>query len=284
MKTLFALFIFSVFGISVTAPAFTIQVDTDGERILAWASNKITFDVNSADCVAQGVSEARLNAAIDKAMSVWNEVGTADVRLSRGEAVSKSSADIEAQTKLGNPLILCSADLDTVLKDSDGKPAETNNIPAVTRVLRVDSGRHIAVAAVYINAVSGQPASVGKIIDEANVLEVILAHEIGHAIGLGHAKDVNALMYYNASAKNQLALGRDDVDGLNYLYPRKELGGSGILGCGTLTFQRPDASKPRPGTGLGTAAELIGLIALAWWGTRAGRRPTRPLDAPPLFA
>lgn len=245
--------------------AFTIQVDDDGDRILPWASSRITFDVNAADCVAQGVSEAKLNAAIDRAMGVWNGVGTADVKLTRGESVTKSASDIQNQTQAGNPLILCSADLDTLLKDKEGTVADTSNIPAVTQVMRVDSARRIAVAAVYINAVTGQPASVGRIVNEANVLEVILAHEIGHAIGLGHAQDENALMYYNATKKNQLALGRDDVDGINYLYPRSELGGSGLLGCGTLSRQ-DDSSGPVGGNR--PLAEITGLFLLAWLATR----------------
>jgi predicted Zn-dependent protease len=260
------------------AQAFTIQLDA-GKEILGWASSEITFDVNYADCVARGVSQDRLNTAIDTALSAWNNTLTSSVQLRRGGSVTTTSAQILAQTTAGNPLILCNASLKADLTASEGKTVETDSIPAVTQVLRVDGERHIALAVVHINAESGKAAQVANIIGLSNLLEVVLAHEVGHAVGLGHSSDVNALMYFDASSKTELGLARDDVDGITYLYPRSELwGGNGLFGCGTVAKPRAGGAGPDDAGGWPGAASLSFMIGLCWFYVFLNKRRARLLS------
>jgi hypothetical protein len=119
-----------------------------------------------------------------------------------------------------------------------------NNILAVT-VPNKFSGKKIVGALILINDSSG---SFGKL-SRADQIGVI-AHEIGHAIGLGHTPKTSALMYYRI-VNMRRGLGQDDVDGVSYLYPIKgDLYGiskDGLIGsCATIgdDKKRPPSNPP----------------------------------------
>jgi hypothetical protein len=48
--------------------------------------------------------------------------------------------------------------------------------------------------------------------------ETVFLHENGHAVGLGHSADINAIMYPSYQAQNRI-LQQDDIDGITFLYP-----------------------------------------------------------------
>lgn len=52
----------------------------------------------------------------------------------------------------------------------------------------------------------------------------VIAHELGHAFGLGHSGDPAALMYYSVGGKVQERLSIDDYDACSYLYPHESPG------------------------------------------------------------
>lgn len=258
-----AILILPVLG-TLPARAFTIQVDSNDNPILPWTTNTIVFDYNFTDCISQGVTSDQMSAAVDTAFATWNSTLTSSVTLQRGAAVTTTNAQITSQTAGGNPLILCDANMSTDITSSGQPTVDTNNIPAVTRILRVDSGSHIALAVTYINAQSGKAANVGQLLGHSNVLNIVLTHEIGHAIGLGHSADNNALMYYDATLKTTLGLAQDDVDGVTYLYPRQELGNSKIFGCSSLQREgrRKGGGSSGGGGSGGLAAQFFGLLAI----------------------
>lgn len=89
----------------------------------------------------------------------------------------------------------------------------------------------------------------------------VVAHEIGHALGLGHSDDTSALMYYRTTGQRK-KLGQDDVDGATYLYPMK-MDGFGLLGgCGMISTHNDDQSDPPKGLPLVQMGIALGVMIL----------------------
>lgn len=65
----------------------------------------------------------------------------------------------------------------------------------------------------------------------------VLAHEIGHAFGLGHSTVNDSLMYF-ATVKKRISLGQDDRDAISYLYPPN----SNIANCATVSTNNSNQS------------------------------------------
>ncbi|MFA5584450.1 MAG: matrixin family metalloprotease [Bacteriovoracaceae bacterium] len=86
------------------------------------------------------------------------------------------------------------------------------------------SGNAIVGAVILIN---DMPSNIFSQLSRNEQISVI-AHEIGHAIGLGHSKDHAALMYYR-TVDHRERLGQDDIDGVSYLYPVK-MDACGLMG------------------------------------------------------
>jgi len=215
-----------LFTLVQSANAFTLNYDSTNKKILgAWTTSTVTFDYNFSNCPAS-VSVSTLTAAVQSALDVWNGVPSSSLELKLGTAVTTTAAAAKAQTTAGNPVIVC----DTAYTADTG--LDGNFSPAAASVGAVDANWHIDYAVLYLNAEVGKTDIISNI--PTSILSLLMAHEIGHSIGFGHSSDTNALMYFDASLKTTLNLSKDDVDGVTYLYPRNELGGSGVFGCSTI--------------------------------------------------
>jgi hypothetical protein len=65
---------------------------------------------------------------------------------------------------------------------------------------------------------SDETYTTGGEANKVNLLSVA-AHEIGHALGLGHSTHSDAIMYAQYQPYSpSLALAQDDIDGIKYLY------------------------------------------------------------------
>ena len=126
----------------------------------------------------------------------------------------------------------------------------------------------ITAGGLALNVESGKGADVNSY--GVGKLSVVVAHEMGHVMGLGHSGDSAALMYFNAGYKLNLSLADDDADGLMYLYGRDEfLRGDPLFGsCGRV-------SGPG-GAGGGWLAFGVLLPLVAWSFLRLRRRAEAP--------
>jgi hypothetical protein len=253
---------------SPVAQAFTLSYSS---ALQGWQGTTLSFAVNSSQC---GITQAALYSAIDDAIALWNRVPNSRIRLSRGAEVTTTVAQAlagNAASGLPTPLILCDPNMQATFQTGvspnlDPEPSFTsNNIPGVTLPLPTELTMDYAV--LVLNSESGKSARISNL--NSTVLRVVIAHEIGHVLGLGHTKDIANLMYFDASERAKLSLSQDDMDGIAYLYPRTELASNGLYGCGTV--QRSGGTDGR-GPGARAIAEVLIWIGVAWLGARTVRK------------
>lgn len=230
MKTIF-LIALVISTLPNLVEAFTLNSSTN-PNFKGWSSGEIKFNLNTANCP----SSMDVKALMEDAFAVWNAVPTSPVQLKISGTTTSTAA--------ANPVtVYCETNFQAVTG------ADANFVPGAAAI--GTSGDYAGIGIVYLNVAPAGQANITLF--NRNLLTIILAHEIGHIIGLGHSHDKNALMYYDASAKTTLNLSQDDFDGLSYLYPRDELGKDQPMGCGFV-------SQIKPPSGPYFAALLLLLI------------------------
>ncbi len=216
------------------AYAFTLaEVGFEG----GWSGGTVTFYYNSANCPAS------VSAALDKAIDLWNSVPTSGLKVKRGGASTATPAALVGGTATGGvPIIVCDPAFETTSPGINGDFVGGYGFFNPT-------GGKITYGGLVLNVQSGKNNSITRY--TATSLSILMAHEIGHVLGLGHSEYQPSLMYYDIGSKQNLVLAQDDIDGITYLYPRDEFK-DGVYGCGTIT-----STQLPPYTG---AAALILLL------------------------
>lgn len=210
-----------------------------------------------------------VKASINK---YWNKVTTANLNLSfsgfsapvatmnHGRLCSPTDDDcITAANGAVNPNERLIPSVDGIViacNDNDLNFGGTN-VLAVT-VPNKFSGKKIKGAVILINSAS----TLGSL-SRADQIGVI-AHEMGHALGLGHTNKEEALMYYRIIDQRS-RLGQDDIDGISFLYPMKGdlfgLSEDGILGgCGTISTDKKNPPGNPPFLQMGIALGVLILV------------------------
>ncbi len=225
----------SIFALVLTmithssAEAFTLTLGPLDQNNTGWEKSSITFDLDSS-CSPY---ETQVREAVTAASDLWAEVPTAALEVSIGAITTLNNpittyigSGATAYAPEGNPIIYC----DTAFSTTSGLSA--NSIPGFAGGMNIEASGKIVGGFLVLNAEAGGTANFTTL--DSTLVKVILAHEIGHVLGLGHSADTNALMYYSTGPTRELALAKDDMDGISYLYPRSEPGTGGFFGCGTL--------------------------------------------------
>lgn len=227
-----------LFFITNTADAFTLASSNPPR----YGTDEVKLTVATDTCSALGLTPEGLLDLVEEAMNdFWNSVPTAKIKFVRG-GVGTFSAN--GETTLGNFLsnsgvtneiiIGCNNDLTAFGSGTIGQGG-------------FRYGSSIGIQGAFIIYDDTTVAQLSKKAQKA-----LIAHEMGHAFGLGHSNFKPALMYYTINY-NMDALSRDDEDGITYLYPKtKKVGG-----CGTIE----DVSKTGPSNGTKAAAFFLVLVA-----------------------
>lgn len=219
-----------------------------------WTGSTLTIHYNFTGC---SMPSDELLSIIDGGIAIWNTSQNSGLRIVRDLNPSTgTAADIVAGTASPTPLIACDTGFST------NQTADGDFIPALTRL--ATTGGRVSFAGIVFNSEAGKQADIGGL--SSSAVSVAFTHELGHALGLGHSGDSQALMYYSISGKTVATLTQDDMDGMAYLYPRSEFS-NGPYGC---------ASAHRRASPRG-AVWLLLLIGLNWilgrWLTRFRPKP-----------
>jgi hypothetical protein len=240
----------------------------------SFKDNKVKVYVDSGTtCAVNNITVTELESMIQPAVEkFWNEVPTSALEL--------DPAGFSTAIFTMNHGRLCSPTDNNCITTGNADPDPTKRlIPAVTDIIiacndnsanfggtgvlavtvpNKFSGKKIAGAVILINDIVSTFGDLSKS-DQISVI----AHEIGHAIGLGHSEDKAALMYYR-TVKLRTNLGQDDIDGVSYLYPIV-IDGFGLIeggllgGCGTITDGKNPPKDP-PFSQMGITLVILVLM------------------------
>lgn len=201
-------FVFSTF---MEAQAFTLS----NEGRVNLPGPEVSVVVASNTCSAAGFNSANELAAMvqESVDAYWNRIPTCALELtvegvdSSIDTTSDGLLAALTKTPTGKILVGCSDDADLFASSGTLGVGSINTASG-------DRG------ALLINNRSSTFAN-----QTAQEKLAIIAHELGHAFGLGHSGDPAALMYYAIGGKVQENLAIDDYDACSYLYPHSAPGG-----------------------------------------------------------
>jgi hypothetical protein len=216
----------------------------------SFKNNRVNVMIDrDTTCSTAGVTPYELQDMIDPAIEdFWNRVPTSSLRLKNGGFTATTVANISTGRLCAptNTTCINNAGANVIAPVTEiviacNNEADNFGDPSVLAVTIPNnfSGKSIKGAVILINESSTAFANLSRS-DKIGVL----AHEIGHAIGLGHSDVKASLMYYRTTDQRK-SLGEDDIRGVSYLYPML-VDGFGLLGgCGTIdTKKQPPTSFP----------------------------------------
>ncbi len=209
--------------------AFTLN----NSAAATFKDDEISINVASLTCNNLGITnDELLSLAAEAADRFWNQVPTSRLRLKRGNLVNVAAA-------FGNDVVCTSTSpcvINPALRVNSGILIACNTNPTnysgVLSVLGVTvpnniSGGTIRGALILVNDQPGNSFNA----KERDEQIAIIAHELGHAVGLGHSQYDKNLMYA-VTVPTRMLLGQDDADGITWLYPTEQPFG----GCGSLKW------------------------------------------------
>lgn len=205
---------------------FTILESSSPEAVWTEIPLKIYYD--STNC------PSGFKSAITDAFDLWNNVATSRLKFELvSDEISLSALTLYNGGATQYPAITCDPNFAADFPDLDA-----NFIAGYGFYSRV--GGTMSYGGMVINT---DPTALARAQQMNHTeLTLLVAHEMGHVVGLGHASTQPCLMYYSLGVKAEARLSQDDEDAISYLYPRDELGKDKMFGCAAV--HRTNLSAP----------------------------------------
>jgi hypothetical protein len=216
-----------IFILLISSPLFGWTLLTGSLK--GWNTKTLAIGVNTQDCT---LSDGEIHSIVDDAIHAWNGIPMADLILSRRESTTAVSEVLNG-TAIDAPVIVCDPSFESNIGSS-------SVVPGVTLGVQLGSDYHIVQGGMVLNAQAGAGAEISNFTHDEMV--IVVAHELGHALGLGHSGDPQSLMYFSISGKTKAQITEDDMDGMAFLYPRNEFSGK-PLGCAAVHERGPVSMK-----------------------------------------
>lgn len=247
MKTIITI---ALLTLSAHANAFTLLFP-DPPRF----GNEIIIRTSNADCPNANLTAQQLREFVQRGIDdYWNSIPTSKAKFKLGSSItipaSSSLQDMVDLAKNGEIIVGCSDDAAT--------------FPSASILAK---GGMIGSAPRGVVAINDIAATLFDDSDELARVSTF-AHELGHAVGIGHSRIEYALMYYAVvgGVVNE-HLTEDDADAFAYLYPAdKELGGLGGA-CGSVDLTGGDG-------GNGPGGFLLTLVLAMFFISQLLKLPT----------
>ena len=167
-----------------------------------------------------------VTAAVN-AVTTWNSSGV-NVTSSQSANVTYVQGDGISDVKFGDPLHICTGSCLAATLTGYYSTSITGTCGSLTVDKITDADVAFNLSYNYTTVAQGSCSN-------EIYLESVLAHEVGHVIGLAHSNTSSALMYPTVSYCSNKAVGSDDINGRNALYncTLNEGGGGGCSPPGT---------------------------------------------------